>query len=239
MVPKLRCALCLAVLIGLARVGDSQRSAAAADEVIPKDYPQIEVQRLRLTNLREERLPELLLGAFTFANREKDSIEAGRLEFTVKQNALILLLVSWDDEEGTGDWKSEVVTRRQLGQSWIDLGPASWDESKVLFVRECRAGDAYSIRTSKCDPPLPILAPLNLLKEKRRGASTLREAMKLALRPIPQTPEELVAYLAYGVPEGAAVIAANNMQLLPLEGESIPPYLQGAKVYRRMARSFR
>ena len=201
---------------------------------VPDDYPLIDAGELKLARLEAKQLPELLDGALIYVNEQNASIPAGRLEFTVEREGVVLLLANWQyGGNPSGGWKEEVVSREQLGRTWLDLGKAPWDEKLILFAKNCKKGETFKIRTRKYDPPQPILISKSRTSAHQNDPAQLAEMLMKKLGGPPMKPPAEAPAVASTVPEGFAVVEVDGMQSSPLEGENVPAYLDGAIIYQR------
>jgi serine/threonine protein kinase/Leucine-rich repeat (LRR) protein len=119
-------------------------------------------------------LPEYLKDAQVFARSLPQGSAAdvhGRVQLRVQKDGPLLLAVGWPTQRlSPGPWKSEVVTQGDLeAQGWHEVdrvvvgppdSPAPATE-RVVFLRQCRSGESFAIRTQKYDPPLIILPASN------------------------------------------------------------------------------
>ena len=207
-----------------------------ADEMLPETFPLIEIEGHRMERLQVDPPLPPFHDAVTFVNEQPKSVEAGNLRFTCKRGGVIVLQVSFEDD-GAGDWKAYARTRKTMPQNWTEIGPAPWDESQILFMRAFRASNPCAIRTRKFIAPQPILIDAQALDDLRKEAGrdlTDAEAVLFGLHgPSALAPRPVVAERPVSPPAGAAVLDVEGMNLYALEGGDLPPYLQGAAMYRR------
>jgi hypothetical protein len=100
--------------------------------------------------------PELEGAQFTrFPMHHK--LEEGKTTFTIEKPGAVLLgcTPNWGKGGGgKGSWKAECTDQATLEQQgWKAVARArNW----VIFYRECRAGETFTIRTEKYNPPILI-----------------------------------------------------------------------------------
>jgi len=103
---------------------------------------------------------------FRFTKKNKQS--AATLRFKVLTDGLVYLACTsrfGTPKNGSGDWKSELISEKQLHeQGWhqlraVELKTGANDYVWWVYSRTCKAGEAFSYRTEK------FVAPILLVKE--------------------------------------------------------------------------
>jgi WD40 repeat protein len=114
-------------------------------------------------------VPSTLADAVVFTRdyrkRLPANIDGGRIEIEATADGPIYMAASWAYDGGaTPAWKQEARSQSQLvDDGWFPLGPLGiWkiNEAKVepfvLFLRDAKAGDKFTVRTRKYNPPVVI-----------------------------------------------------------------------------------
>ena len=136
---------------------------------IPSTHALLTVARMEPKPLNADPLPKYLEGAFIYDWRKKPRrhVRNGRLEFSVERDGPVYLMASKRRSHFTDvePWFKELLKGEQLiDRGWDHLGDCPWDVQYRLFVRHCRQGESFLIRTRQFVTPHVIVAqPIDLL----------------------------------------------------------------------------
>ena len=105
-------------------------------------------------------IPAVAQQAVIFQTRENEPKD-GVLEFNVTRNATIGLAASWAyDGNASGGWQADRKTKQDLiDAGWRSVGEMYFNltDRHTIFLRECRAGESFRIRTRKYYRPLVLI----------------------------------------------------------------------------------
>lgn len=105
-------------------------------------------------------IPAAAQQAVIFQTRESEPKD-GVLEFSVTRDATIGLAASWAyDGNPGGGWQAERETKQDLiDAGWRSVGEMYFNltDRHTIFLRECRAGESFRIRTRKYYRPVVLI----------------------------------------------------------------------------------
>jgi len=156
-----------------------------------------------LAGLGGDPLPDFLVDAVAFtrpSGRYPPLVAGGRIEFEAAADGPLFLAVSYEyDGNSDGGWSAEKWSEAKfLDDDWwlvarlmLFNSTAPEPQAHLVFVRQCRAGEKFAVRSRKYHPPVVIAAaagrvahaddvPLDdSLSEKQQQAFLSRKMAKL------------------------------------------------------------
>lgn len=200
----------------------------------PQEFP-VSVVGADPVSLKESRgrtgwteIPTVAAGAVIFETR-KDDPKDGVVQFQVTRNAVIGLAASWAyDGNASGGWQEDRKSKKDLLEGgWIEVGSMyhNLTDRHTLFVRQCKQGDEFGIRTRKYRRPLVFIPGVLDAKQQPVEApdpATASAVEVLAAEPHPtedflpnpdQAPGQLEGTTAFVSPlSGVAIIRVNRRE---------------------------
>ncbi len=132
----------------------------------PDEYAAIEISGRSLQPLLAANLPPHLREARVYRLASPTGHETdGLTEFKVTRRGRLFLAATWNIiKSQSAEVRAELVKEADLIQAgWYPAGTFPERENHKLFMRYCREGETFRIRTTDRAPPLPIVAaPLDL-----------------------------------------------------------------------------
>lgn len=171
--------------------------------------------------------------------------DAGRIQVEITADGPVVLAVSWKYDGNTGGgWKPEAWSEQQFAEAgWLKVGEAalwkageSFSEPHLLLRRDCKAGEKFTFRSRKYNPPLVVMgatfaapapAPLPVAAATPgaapapKPASTAPPLPAHVVLPPPEKP----------APESVVVTNAGPLKTVDLQAvvvERLPEFLAGA-----------
>jgi hypothetical protein len=133
---------------------------------IPHDYAAIEISGRSLQPLAAANLPPHLQQALVYRLASPTGGEAdGLTEFKVTRSGRLYLAATWDIiKSQSAAVRQELIKEADLHEAgWYPVGRFPERDDHQLFMRYCREGETFRIRTTDRAPPLPIIAaPIDL-----------------------------------------------------------------------------
>lgn len=129
---------------------------------IPDDYALIEISGRSLQPIAAPNLPPHLQQAYVYRLASPTGHETdGLTEFKVTRSGRLYLAATWSIiKSQSAQVQQERVKESDLQQAgWYPVGTFPERENHKLFMRFCREGETFRIRTTDRAPPLPIIAP--------------------------------------------------------------------------------